>query len=90
MGRACPTVPPEAKPEGRRMTPADCIRLAADQHALPPDRLVGPYKRPRHVAMARATAVRLGLAHGFTRADMARALGGDWSSVHYLARKVWT
>ena len=72
------------------MTPADCIRLAAAEHDVPEARLVGPYKRPRHVAIARATAVKLGLAHGFTRADMARALGVDWSSVHYLARRVWT
>jgi hypothetical protein len=71
------------------MTPADCIRLAAAEHDVPEARLVGPYKRPRAVAMARATAVKLGLANGFTRADMARALGVDWGSVNYLARKVW-
>ena len=71
------------------MTPTDCIRIAAAEHDVPEARLVGPYKRPRAIAMARATAVRLGLSHGFTRADMALALGVDWSSVHYLARRVW-
>jgi hypothetical protein len=71
------------------MTPADCIRLAAERHGLPAPRLVGTGKKARHVAQARAAAVRLALAHGFTRADMARALGLDWTSVHYLARRVW-
>ena len=39
------------------MTPTDCIRIAAAEHDVPEARLVGPYKRPRAIAMARALGV---------------------------------
>jgi len=64
-----------------------CVIIAAAEHGLPVASLMGPYKRCGVICEARAAAVRLGLSHGYTRADMARALGLDWSSVHALAKR---
>lgn len=71
------------------MTPEECIGVASARHGITAASMRGRGKRARHISRARSAAVRFGLALGFTRADMARALGVDWSSVHYLARRVW-
>lgn len=70
------------------MTPEASITLAAKLYDLAPEDLVGRGRRSYTVTEARASAVRIGMRGGASKADMARALGIDWSSVHSLARRV--
>lgn len=71
------------------MTADECVGIAAARHGITAGQMRGRGKRARHVSRARATAVRMALSLGITRADMARALGVDWSSVQHLARRRW-
>jgi hypothetical protein len=70
-----------------RINPAVFIRAAAGLHGLQPVSLMGPYKASGAICEARADAVRMGLDAGYSRAEMARALGLDWASVHALAKR---
>jgi hypothetical protein len=70
-----------------RIDPAVFVRAAAGLHGFPIASLMGPYKASGAICDARADAVRMGLDAGYSRADMARALGLDWSSVHALAKR---
>ena len=70
-----------------RIDPAVFVRAAAGLHGLAVASLMGPYKASGAICDARAEAVAMGLEAGYSRADMARALGLDWSSVHALAKR---
>jgi hypothetical protein len=70
-----------------RINPAVFVRAAAGLHGLQPASLMGPYKASGAICEARADAVRMGLEAGYSRAEMARALGLDWASVDALGRR---
>jgi len=77
-----------AKDHATRINPALFIRAAAGLYGLPVDAVLGPSRRVcRAQHLARSDAVRMGLDAGYSRADMARALGLDWASVDALGKR---
>jgi hypothetical protein len=70
-----------------RIDPAVFVRAAAGLHGFLVASLMGPYKASGAICDARADAVAMGLDAGYSRAEMARALGLDWASVDALAKR---
>lgn len=75
----------EGRSDNLRLQLDVLLTNAAARHAVATSAMIGPGKRSATVSAARQRFVAQALASGYSKADIARALSIDWTSVHALA-----
>jgi len=63
----------------------EVLKAAAASHDVSVSEIISP-SRSRSVVAARRAAWRILVSRGWSRADIARAFGVDWSSVHHAVK----